>query len=610
MTELRDDLQLIYGWIPEGSRVLDLGCGNGELLSALIRNKNCSGYGVEIDTEGVIASMARGVSVIQANLEQGLKDFDDNSFDILVLSQTIQAMQNTETILQDLTRVAKQAIVSFPNFGYWRNRLQIGLLGHMPVSERMPYEWIVAGLCRIFAQDGYKVSPFKSQNMALNSFVDIDGLEMSRGTVIQAEAAYQIPRAFMNPILLKPNSDNNSQIIINGIAKFTLNAKDYFSKSSELKIIAKESYKYIEKNFDICVLEGAGSSAEINLREYDLVNMGMAEQIEAPVILVGNIDIGGVFASLYGTVMLLEERDRRRIKGIIINKFRGDLELLKPAIDILERKFKEEGLDIKFLGVVPYGDFEIEEEDSLSDIKRVYDSSKKYLNISIIKTKKMSNFTDFHNFKQYEDVRVKYIKNKEELGQEDIIIIPGSKNTITDLQDLKEREIFQKIIELKEKGTIIIGICGGLQMLGRKITDPLCLESNLTEIDGFNFFDYDTSFEETKKTMQVNKAVNVEEGILKDLNGINISGYEIHQGISTIENSIVCKDNVFATYIHGIFDNSEFTNKFLNIIRARKNMPIVENIKSYSEFKEEQYNKLADLLRQSLDINQIYKILS
>ncbi|WP_022819621.1 cobyric acid synthase [Fusobacterium russii] len=468
---------------------------------------------------------------------------------------------------------------------------------------------IVAGLCRIFAQDGYKVSPFKSQNMALNSFVDIDGLEMSRGTVVQAEAAYQIPRAFMNPILLKPNSVNNSQLIINGVAKSNLNAKAYFSKSKELKKIAKESYKYIEENFDICVLEGAGSPAEINLREYDLVNMGMAEQVNAPVILVGNIDMGGVFASLYGTVMLLEKEDRERIKGIIINKFRGDESLLKPAIDSLNKKFKEAGLDIKFLGTVPYENFEIEEEDSLSTIERKYEANKKYIDISIIKTKKMSNFTDFHIFKQYDDVRVKYVKNKEELGQEDIIILPGSKNTITDLEDLKERGIFEKIKILKEKGIIIIGICGGLQMLGKRILDPLKLESNIVETKGFNFFEYETSFGELKKTVQVEKIVDVEEGILKQMNGLKISGYEIHQGISTIEKAIVCKENVFASYIHGIFDNSEFTNKFLNTIREKKNMPIPEKIKSFSEFKEEQYNKLADLLRKSLDIKEIYKIL-
>lgn len=431
---------------------------------------------------------------------------------------------------------------------------------------------ITAGLCRIFAKDGYKVSPFKSQNMALNSFVDIEGLEMSRGTVIQAECAMEIPRAFMNPILLKPNSDNNSQIIVNGKVLFTLNAKDYFSKSLELKNIARESYRFIENNFDICVLEGAGSPAEINLREYDIVNMGMAEMIDAPVILVGNIDIGGVFASIYGTVMLLDEKDRKRIKGYIINKFRGDITLLKPAIDILEEKFKKENLDIKCLGIIPYQKLLIEEEDSLSDELKdeIKKENKNFINISVIKSKKISNFTDFHIFKQYDDVRVKYIENASELGNEDIIILPGSKNTITDLEDLKEKGIFKKIIELKEKGTIIVGICGGLQMLGKKIYDPLKLESNIIETNGFGFLNYETTFDTIKKTEQVEKVIEVNSGILKDFNGMKIKGYEIHQGISTTNKAIISKNNIFATYLHGIFDNSNFTNEFLNIIRKRK----------------------------------------
>ena len=406
---------------------------------------------------------------------------------------------------------------------------------------------IVAGLCRIFAQDGYRVSPFKSQNMALNSFVDIEGLELSRGTVIQAEAGYEIPRAFMNPILLKPNSDNNSQVIINGKVAYTADAKNYFLRSKELKKIALETYKNnIENNFDIAVLEGGGSPAEINLREYDLVNMGMAELVDSPVILVGNIDIGGVFAAIYGTVMLLDENDRKRIKGYIINKFRGDRDLLKHAIEILDKKFK---------GVLPYADLKIEEEDSLSDEdKRVYSNDKKYINISVIKTKKMSNFTDFHAFKQYDDVRVKYIYDVKDLGDEDIIIFPGSKNTITDLEDLKKKGIFEKVKELKEREKIIIGICGGLQMLGKKIHDPKHLESNILETEGFNFFDYETTFDEIKKTEQVIKKIEVTEGILKDFNNYEIKGYEIHQGVTNILTPIICKDNVFATYIHGIFD--------------------------------------------------------
>jgi len=325
---------------------------------------------------------------------------------------------------------------------------------------------------------------------------------------------------------------------------------------------------------------------------------------------VGNIDIGGVFASIYGTVMLLDEQDRKRIKGYIINKFRGDSDLLKPAIEILDKKFKDEGLDIKFLGVLPYADLRIEEEDSLSDEdKRVYLDNKEYINISVIKTKKMSNFTDFHAFKQYDDVRLKYVYDAKDLGNEDIIIFPGSKNTITDLEDLKERGIFEKVKELKEKGEIIVGICGGLQMLGKKIYDPKHLESDILETEGFNFFDYETTFDEIKKTEQVIKRLELTEGILKDFTNYEVKGYEIHQGISTFDSPVICKDRIFATYIHGIFDNSKFTNDFLNIVRREKNMPEQKEIFSFNEFKEKEYDKLAELLRKNLDMEKIYEIM-
>ncbi len=296
---------------------------------------------------------------------------------------------------------------------------------------------ITAGLCRIFAQDGYRVSPFNSQNMALNSFVDIDGLEMGRAQVVQAEAAKELPRAFMNPILLKPNSDNNSQIIIEGIPSKNMNAADYFSNSTELKEIAKRNYKVIEDNFDIGVLEGGGSPAEINLRQWDLVNMGMAELVDAPVILVGNIETGGVFASLYGNIALLDEKDRKRIKGVIINKFRGDVELLKPGIKMFEDRLQNEGFNIKVLGVVPYINLNIEEEDVLAKKLTTNTNEKKDINISVIRINKMSNYTDFDALSQYPDVALNYIYDVKELGNEDIIILPGSKNTITDLEMLK-----------------------------------------------------------------------------------------------------------------------------------------------------------------------------
>ena len=304
---------------------------------------------------------------------------------------------------------------------------------------------ITAGLCRIFAQDGYRVSPFKSQNMALNSLVDIDRLEMGRAQVVQAEAAMELPRAFMNPILLKPNSDNNSQIIIEGIPDTNMNAVDYFSNSNKLKVIAKRNYEIIEKNFDIGVLEGGGSPAEINLRKWDLVNMGMAELVDAPVILVGNIETGGVFASLYGTIALLDENDRKRIKGVIINKFRGDLELLKPGIDMFEKKLKDEGMNIKVLGVVPYEKLDIEEEDVLAKKLTANTNEKREINISVIRTNKMSNYTDFDALSQYSDVALNYVYSPEQLGEEDIIILPGSKNTLSDLELLKANGIFDKI---------------------------------------------------------------------------------------------------------------------------------------------------------------------
>ena len=478
---------------------------------------------------------------------------------------------------------------------------------------------ITAGLCRIFAQDGYRVSPFKSQNMALNSFVDIDGLEMGRAQVVQAEAAKELPRAFMNPILLKPNSDNNSQIIIEGVPAKNMNAVDYFSNSAKLKEIAKRNYKIIEDNFDIGVLEGGGSPAEINLRQWDLVNMGMAELIDAPVILVGNIETGGVFASLYGNIALLDEEDRKRIKGYIINKFRGDVELLKPGIEMFEERLQGEGFDIKVLGVVPYINLNIEEEDVLAKKLTTNTNEKKDINISVIRTNKMSNYTDFDALSQYPDVALNYVYDVKELGNEDIIILPGSKNTITDLEMLKANGIFDKIKELHSKGTTVVGICGGFQMLGKEIFDPHHIESSFEKTAGFEILDTVTTMEKVKYTHQVEKTLSkIESPLLEGCNGLVVKGYEIHQGITkgnevnlTTEDNLIfiAKENSFGTYIHGIFDNGEFTRKFLNNIRRRKGLAPIDESFSFTDFKEREYDKLADHLRANLNIEEIYKIL-
>lgn len=478
---------------------------------------------------------------------------------------------------------------------------------------------IVAGLCRVFAQDGYRVSPFKSQNMALNSFVDIDGLEMGRAQVVQAEASKEIPRVFMNPILLKPNSDNNSQIIVEGRAISNMGAKDYFANSKYWKEIAFRNYKKIEESFDIGVLEGGGSPAEINLREYDCVNMGMAELVDAPIILVGNIEIGGVFASLYGTIALLDKSDRERIKGIIINKFRGDIEILKPGIDMLMQRLKSEGLDIKFLGVLPYEEIEIEEEDSLA--KKISRDSQKSaeIKISVIRTDKMSNYTDFDSLSYYPDVELRYVSSQEELGNEDIIILPGSKNSIADLEKIKVNGIFDKVEQLYRNGVTLVGICGGFQMLGEEIEDIYGVEGEKKSIKGFGILGMKTTLEKIKVTKQIEKSLIADEkSIIAGCENLKIRGYEIHQGVSRGEERnlttdeeliVVAKENLLGTYIHGIFDNGEFTRRFLNNIRLKKELkPIKENF-SFKEFKEKEYDKLAKLLRENLDIDEIYKMM-
>ena len=479
---------------------------------------------------------------------------------------------------------------------------------------------LVAGLCRIFAQDGFRVAPFKSQNMALNSYVDIEGLEMGRAQVVQAEAAMEIPRAFMNPILLKPNSDNNSQIIIEGKPVKNMDAQSYFSNSNYLKEIAKKNYEIIERNFDIGVLEGGGSPAEINLREYDCVNMGMAELIDAPVVLVGNIEIGGVFAALYGTIALLDEKDRKRIKGIVINKFRGDLELLKPGIDMLMKKLKEDGLDIEFLGVVPYEKLEIEEEDVLAKKINTKENKNADIKISVIRTDKMSNYTDFDALEHYPDVSLRYIFKAEELGEEDVIILPGSKSTIADLQKLKENGIYDRVIELHKKGTTVVGICGGFQMLGKEIKDPHKLEGDIEATKGFGLLNTVTVMEKMKCTQQVKRDLidNLAGTILEGCEDLKVRGYEIHQGLTdgedkniTLEGGyiFVAKENIFGTYIHGIFDNEKFTRNFLNNIRKKKGLAPLDYRFSFAEFKEQEYNKLANLLRENLDMSKVYRIM-
>ena len=476
---------------------------------------------------------------------------------------------------------------------------------------------VTAGLCRIFYKDGYRVSPFKSQNMALNSFVDEDGLELGRAQVVQAEMGGERPRAYMNPILLKPNADDHSQVIFMGKPCGNVTAVEYFSQTKKLREVALEGYEKIRKNYDICVLEGGGSPAEINLRKVDVVNMGMAELVDAPVILVSDIERGGVFAQIYGTIILLDKKDRERIKGIIINKFRGNKEILDPGIEMIEKRLQDEGIDIPMLGVLPFLDVKIEEEDVLAK-KLTAKKTQNDITISVIRTPKMSNYTDFDVFEFYSDVALNYVDSPEDIGEEDMIIIPGSKNTIGDLIFMKETGIYDKIVQESSKGKLIFGICGGFQILGDKIMDPLCVETPLGEEDGLGLLNVTTTMGEEKSTYQVEKKLIGCKGILAGLEGITVKGYEIHQGITEgkeerfLDGDLyvgVYKENIMATYLHGIFDNGKFTRHILNYLRVKKGLKENNEIIDYEKVKTIEFDKWEKHLRENLDIDKIYKIL-
>lgn len=494
---------------------------------------------------------------------------------------------------------------------------------------------LTAALCRIFKQDGLKVIPFKSQNMALNSYITEEGLEMGRAQVFQAEAAGLKPSVRMNPILLKPTSDKGSQVVINGKVHGNMTAREYHEFKPQLLDMLKQHFKAMEEEYDVVVMEGAGSPAEINLRDKDIVNMGMAEAVDAPVILIGDIDKGGVFASLVGTVMLLSEEEKKRVKGLIINKFRGDKTILDPGIKMLE-----DLIGIPVLGVIPYTYLQLEEEDSLTTRfkKRNAKKSKsadrrRALEVAVIWLPHMSNFTDFNRLELEEDVNIRYIKRGEEVGEADLIILPGSKNTLRDLDYLKESGLDMEIYKLKEEGSFVMGICGGYQMLGQKVSDPEGIEGNVKEAYGLGLLNTVTVLKGDKVTTQVEAVIESElPGILGACGGIKVKGYEIHMGITekagegqellTIENqlgervsllegSVNPEGNVFGTYLHGIFDEGVFTRTLLNAIREAKGLEaMTSEITSFEAFKQGEYDKLAQAVRENLDMEAIYKILN
>ncbi|MBB5227132.1 cobyric acid synthase [Treponema ruminis] len=535
--------------------------------------------------------------------------------------------------------------------------------------------FLVAGLCRIFKQDGFSVAPFKSQNMALNSFVTNEGLEMGRAQVMQAEAAGVEPSVLMNPILLKPNSDTGSQVIVNGEVLGDMAAKEYFAFKKNLVPHIMKAYNQLASENQVIVLEGAGSPAEINLKENDIVNMGMAAMADSPVILVADIDRGGVFAQILGTIELLTPEERKRVKGFVINKFRGDKSILDSGITMLEEK-----TGIPCVGTLPYMKIQLDDEDSLSTnlhTLRQFRDKKDEIQLAIVRLPHISNFTDFIPLQNLPNVNLYYVLEPKDLGSPDCIIIPGTKNTPEDLDWLKKSGLAELIQAQAKNGTPIVGICGGFQMLGEKLRDE---ETAADEegrgsgfVSGLSLLPVSTVFSSQKIRTRVSGKVlggenesekdMAEKSIFSPLANLLLSGYEIHMGqtdfaegaeqayFSQIRDSVsgeskfdgAVSGNVFGTYIHGLFDEAEFCRKFVEMLAVKKGIPAEkwsqisndagksasgmeksselaasdrtdgpfsgEKFTSLQDFKESQYNILAETLRKHLDMKKIYEIM-
>ena len=465
---------------------------------------------------------------------------------------------------------------------------------------------LAAALCRIFRQDGYRVAPFKSQNMALNSFITKDGGEMGRAQVVQAEAAGIAPDVRMNPILLKPTTDVGSQVIVNGQVRGNMRAMEYYAKKREFLPDVLAAYESLNREYDVVVIEGAGSPAEINLKQDDFVNMGLARLVDAPVLLIGDIDRGGVFAQLYGTIALLEPDERARVKGTIINKFRGDRSILEPGLRQLEAL-----CGVPVAGVVPYAQVDIDDEDSLSS-RFTRDTARKLLDIAVVRLPRISNFTDFSPFERYENVSLRYVEKVSDLGAPDMILLPGTKSTIADLQWLRESGLEAAILKEASRGTLIFGVCGGYQMLGRSVSDPEGVEAaGVTEIRGLGLLPMDTVFRGAKVQTQTTGVFSGVDGLLSCLNGRAYEGYEIHMGRSEEKMPpLISSGSVYGSYVHGIFDAPGIADAILTALCQKRGIdPAALGSFDLREYKERQYNTLADTVRQGLDMELVYRAL-
>ena len=479
---------------------------------------------------------------------------------------------------------------------------------------------LVTALCRIFKQDGYKVAPFKAQNMALNSFVTKEGGEIGRAQAAQAEAAGIEPSVYMNPVLLKPEADAHSQVIVLGKVAKNLPAREYYGYTPTLLSVIEDSLNRLRSEYDIVVIEGAGSPAEINLKEREIVNMRVAKMAEAPVLLVGDIDRGGVFASIVGTLELLDEDERNLVKGIVINKFRGDVSLLKPGLDFLEKKIGK-----PVLGVVPFfKDLKVAQEDSVWLEEKHEGTADARLDVAVIGLPHMSNYDDFDPLAEM-GCAVRYVNEAVRIGRPDLIIVPGTKTTVADLNFMRERGIAAAVLRLAAAGTPVIGVCGGYQMLGKRINDPLHVESHEQAVEGLGLLDIETTFSATKTTTQVTARVLTNAGLLAASEGIEVIGYEIHMGqtksahdraafriVETPEGKCDYLDgstsddgNIFGSYVHGLFHNASFTRALLGRLCERKGLPATSQ---EAPDKDKQYDELAIMVRQSLDMDALYRI--
>lgn len=503
----------------------------------------------------------------------------------------------------------------------------------MGTSSHVGKSILATALCRIFYQAGRRVVPFKAQNMALNSYVTKDSGEMGRAQVAQAEAAGLAPMVDMNPVLLKPTGNSCSQVIVDGKPIGNMSAREYHKgKSVQLFGHVTAALTRLQQQFDTIVIEGAGSPAEINLKEDDIVNMRVAKYLQAPVLLIADIDRGGSLAALVGTLELLDEEERALVKGLVINKFRGDVTLMTPAVDFLEQKTGK-----PVLGIVPYLEhLGIDDEDSVSLEEKEHEAERqkqtKELRLAVVETPKISNFTDFDALADEPDAEVLYVRDAEELlaAAPDVILLPGSKNTTEDLLHVRESGLEQAIRQLVDGGTPLVGICGGYQMLGEEIADPHHTESSHDVVKGLGYLPMKTVFAEEKRTVQVAAdcpGMEFYDGVLM---GKGLSGYEIHMGRTVFtapvrhpfhltrqgENAVNIWDGalsedgrIFGTYLHGVFDHDGFRRQFLNVLRLHRGLRPLPVQRNRHLEKERAYDRLAETVRKSLDMEKLAAIM-